>query len=90
MDKPFDRMLKPASTSKKDRFRIEAALRDLVWRIDHVRTNLNDPAARLSSEEIIAFLDTTCARLALGLPVGASEAVQARENLMTAGESDDS
>lgn len=54
-------------STEKNMPRIEAALRELVWRIDHVRTVLRDPAVSIEPEEIHALLDTACARSALGI-----------------------
>lgn len=46
---------------------IVAALRDLIWRVDHVRSLLGGINPEANPQELIALLDTNDARAALGL-----------------------
>jgi hypothetical protein len=57
----------PGSAVQLDTVQIEAALRDLIWRVEHVRLLLQRPAASSTAETLTALLDTTDARQALRL-----------------------
>jgi hypothetical protein len=54
-------------SSPSERARLEAALRDLISRVEHVRSVIRYSAAVLDMREIVALLDTGDAREALGL-----------------------
>jgi len=48
--------------------RQEAALRDLIWRVDHVRARLALSNSTSELHELVALLDTSDAHAALGDP----------------------
>lgn len=51
----------------KDTVLLESALRDLVWRAEHVRQQL-DASPHVELRDLIGLLDVSDARKALGLP----------------------
>lgn len=60
-------LARPGTATQKDTARIEAALRDLVWSVDHVRSLFQDPENAPDPQEILVLLDTRHAHAALGL-----------------------
>lgn len=62
---PAPGAVEPAA--QKDAARIEAALRDRIWRIGQVRSLLENSAGAPDPQELAALLDTSDARAALGL-----------------------
>lgn len=50
-----------------------AALRDLLWRVEHMRDLLLDDAGAIDPRMVQDLLDTGEARRAIGLPVRATE-----------------
>lgn len=55
------------TATQKDTVRIEAALRDLVWSVDHVRSLQQDTENTPYPKELLVLLDTRHAHAALGL-----------------------
>ncbi|MFN4231288.1 hypothetical protein [Parvibaculum sp.] len=60
-------LARPGTAAQKDIVRIEAALRDLVWSVDHVRSLLQGPENTPDPQELLVLLDTRHAHAALGL-----------------------
>ena len=56
-----------ASAAQGDFQRFDAALRDIIGRVEHVRAILEAGPAAADVQELIALLDTTDARSALDL-----------------------
>lgn len=62
-----DLLPSPEPHAPEDDQRLAIALRDLAWRVEHVRDQLNGPAGSLDRAELSLLLDTAEARTALGL-----------------------
>lgn len=53
--------------ARKDAARFEAALRDVIWRVDYVRSLLEEPAGAPHLQELVSLLDTSDVRAVLRL-----------------------
>lgn len=62
-----------------------AALRDLIWRVEHMRALLLDDAATADDQTVCDLLDTSEARRAIGLE---PEATKADVGFLPAGDCD--
>lgn len=81
-------LARPGTATQKDTVRIEAALRDLVWSVDHVKSLLQDPENTPDPQELFVLLDTRPAHDALGLG-GAESPKAAAHPTKTEGEAHD-
>lgn len=60
-------LARPGTATQKNTTHIEAALRDLIWSVDHVRSFLQDPENTHDPQELLVLLDTRHVHAALGL-----------------------
>ena len=56
--------------------KVRMALRDLVWRVDHLRQSVETAGDALILEHVMDLLDTSDARAALGLDGAAQKRAQ--------------